>query len=45
VVWGGEPILLSRYTRTVLCTALVVISASATLLLDLPAPHIVYRAF
>jgi alginate O-acetyltransferase complex protein AlgI len=38
-------LLLSRYTRTVWCTALVVVSASLTLLLDLPAPHIVYRAF
>jgi D-alanyl-lipoteichoic acid acyltransferase DltB (MBOAT superfamily) len=37
--------LLSRYTRTVWCTALVVVSASLTLLLVLPAPHIVYRAF
>jgi alginate O-acetyltransferase complex protein AlgI len=42
---GGGALLLSRYTRTVWCTALVVVSASVTLLLNLPAPHIVYRAF
>jgi hypothetical protein len=42
---GGGPLLLSRYARTVWCTALVVVSASVTLLLNLPAPHIVYRAF
>jgi alginate O-acetyltransferase complex protein AlgI len=41
----AQAFLLSRYTRTVWCTALVVVSASLTLLLDLPAPHIVYRAF
>ncbi|HEY1931235.1 MAG TPA: MBOAT family O-acyltransferase [Acetobacteraceae bacterium] len=43
--WTDRPVLLSRYTRTVWCTALVLVTASATFILNLPAPHIVYRAF
>jgi hypothetical protein len=45
ITWCDQSVLLSRYTRTVWCTALVVVTASATALLDLPAPDIVYRAF
>lgn len=43
--WENQPVFLSRYTRTVWCTALVLVTASATFILNLPAPHIVYRAF
>lgn len=45
--WGSadRPLLMSRYTRTVWCTALILVTASATFILNLPAPHIVYRAF
>ncbi len=42
---GGEPLFASRYTRTVRCTALAVISVSVTTLLNLPAPDIVYGKF
>ena len=43
--WRQHRVLLSRYTRTVWCTALVLVTASATFIVNLPAPHIVYRAF
>jgi D-alanyl-lipoteichoic acid acyltransferase DltB (MBOAT superfamily) len=45
VALGSQPLLASRYARTVWCTVLAVVSASTTLLLNLPAPQIVYRAF
>lgn len=44
-MWQGHSVLLSRYTRTVWCTALALVTASATLIVNLPAPQIVYRAF
>jgi len=45
VTWSGHPVFLTRYVRTVWCTMLFVVFASATALLDLPAPELVYRAF
>ncbi len=44
-VWQGEPLLMSRYMRTVWVTALVLITTSTMALLNLPAPTIVYQAF
>jgi alginate O-acetyltransferase complex protein AlgI len=43
--WQQEPVLLSRYTRTVWDTALVVIAVATVMLLNAPAPDIVYKAF
>ena len=40
-----EPLLLSRYVRTVCCTALAVIAITTVLLLNAPAPDLVYKAF
>ncbi len=40
-----QPVVLSRYTRTVYATVLVVITVSAMALLQAPAPDIVYRSF
>jgi D-alanyl-lipoteichoic acid acyltransferase DltB (MBOAT superfamily) len=41
----NEPLLLSRYFRTVWGTALAVIAVVSALLLNAPAPDIVYKAF
>ncbi len=43
--WGGAPVVMSRYVRTAWLTALVVTAVSFTLLLNAPAPDIVYKAF
>ena len=43
--WRNTPIVLSRYTRTVWDTALVVIMAVVLNALSAPAPDIVYKAF
>jgi D-alanyl-lipoteichoic acid acyltransferase DltB (MBOAT superfamily) len=43
--WNQQPILLSRYTRTAWSTTLAVISAAVLLLLNTPAPDIVYKGF
>ena len=43
--WGSAPVLHSRYLRTIRGTALVVIAVSTLLLLNAPAPDIVYKAF
>jgi alginate O-acetyltransferase complex protein AlgI len=43
--WQSEPLLLSRYARTVWGTALVVIATATVMLLNAPAPEIVYKAF
>jgi len=43
--WDQEPIVLSRYTRTAWSTALLVVSVGAVLLLNMPAPQIVYKGF
>jgi hypothetical protein len=41
----GQPLLLSRYVRTIWSTALVVIALATVLLLNTPAPDIVYKTF
>jgi alginate O-acetyltransferase complex protein AlgI len=41
----SEPLLLSRYVRTVWNTALVVIAVATVMLMNAPAPEIVYKAF
>jgi D-alanyl-lipoteichoic acid acyltransferase DltB (MBOAT superfamily) len=43
--WENQPLLLSRYVRTVWDTALVVIALATVMLLNAPAPDIVYKAF
>lgn len=45
IEWNQTPVLLSRYTRTVWGTALVVITLATIMLLHAPAPEIVYKAF
>jgi D-alanyl-lipoteichoic acid acyltransferase DltB (MBOAT superfamily) len=40
-----QPILSSRYLRTIWGTALVVIAVAVVMLLNAPAPDIVYKAF
>jgi D-alanyl-lipoteichoic acid acyltransferase DltB (MBOAT superfamily) len=42
---GGDPLALSRYTRTVWNTAAAVIAIAVTLLMNAPAPELVYKAF
>jgi len=42
---GGVPLRSSPYVATAWCTALIVLTLSATAVLNAPAPHIVYRAF
>jgi D-alanyl-lipoteichoic acid acyltransferase DltB (MBOAT superfamily) len=39
------PFLTSRYMRTAWCTALIGITLSLTVVLNAPAPHIVYKGF
>lgn len=43
--WSGTPWVHSRYVRTAWATALSVITLSVAVLLDSPAPDIVYKAF
>jgi D-alanyl-lipoteichoic acid acyltransferase DltB (MBOAT superfamily) len=43
--WNGSPALLSRYSRIVCDTGLVVVSLVVMVLLNAPAPEIVYKAF
>ncbi len=43
--WNGVPVLTSRYTRTAWGTALAVIAIATLMLLNAPAPDIVYKAF
>jgi len=43
--WNHGPLLLSRYSLTVIDTALTVVSLVITVLLNAPAPDIVYKAF
>lgn len=45
VTRGGNPVVRSRYVRTAQLTALVVLTTVVTLLLNAPAPDIVYKAF
>ena len=42
---NGEPLLLSRYVRTVWDTAIAVIAVATVMLLNAPAPDLVYKAF
>jgi len=42
---SGEPLILSRYTRTVWNTAAAVIAVAVTMLMNMPAPELVYKAF
>ena len=42
---GGDPVVTSRYTRTVWDTALAVVTVAIVTLLNAPAPEIVYKAF
>jgi len=42
---GGAPVVTSRYVRTAWLTALVLVTVSVTVLLNAPAPDIVYKAF
>jgi len=42
---AGEPVLTSRYTRTVLSTVMAVTILVAAVILSAPAPHIVYKTF
>jgi len=42
---AGEPIILSRYTRTVWNTAAAVIAIAVMMLMNAPAPELVYKAF
>jgi alginate O-acetyltransferase complex protein AlgI len=42
---GGAPLAASPYAVTAWCTALIVLTLSATVVLNAPAPHVVYRAF
>jgi D-alanyl-lipoteichoic acid acyltransferase DltB (MBOAT superfamily) len=43
--WNGGPLILSRYVRTAWSTALGVVSLAVAVVLNAPAPEIVYKAF
>jgi D-alanyl-lipoteichoic acid acyltransferase DltB (MBOAT superfamily) len=45
VKWDGTPVVRSRYLRTAWVTALSVTTAVIIVLLDLPAPDIIYKTF
>jgi alginate O-acetyltransferase complex protein AlgI len=45
LAWGQTTVLRSRYLRTAWSTALVVVTVAIILLLDQPAPTIVYKSF
>lgn len=45
VCWNDSPILLSRYALTVYDAGLTVVSLVVVILLNAPAPDIVYKAF
>lgn len=45
VHWRNQVVLRSRYVRTAWCTALMLITVAAGLLLHQQAPEIVYKAF
>ena len=42
---AGEPVMASRYVRTALATAAIAVTVATTVLLNAPAPDIVYKAF
>jgi D-alanyl-lipoteichoic acid acyltransferase DltB (MBOAT superfamily) len=43
--FSGEPLVHSRYLRTVWDTAMAVVSIATVMLLNAPAPDLVYKAF
>ncbi len=43
--WGDAPAVRSRYVRTALDTAMVIVTVTLIILLDSPAPDIVYKTF
>jgi alginate O-acetyltransferase complex protein AlgI len=43
--WGGSPLVQSRYIRTAWNTALATICVTVIVILNAPAPEIVYKAF
>ena len=45
ITWAGHQVLLSRYARTMWNTALITVVAGVILLLNSPAPPIVYKSF
>ena len=45
ITWAGQRVLLSRYARTMWNTALITVVAGVILLLNSPAPPIVYKSF
>jgi hypothetical protein len=45
ITWAGHRVLLSRYARTMWNTALITVVTAAILLLNSPAPPIVYKNF
>ena len=45
VQWRGTPVVYSHYTRTAWNTALFVVAVTTIILLDSPAPDIVYKTF
>ncbi len=45
LTWGRAPVLRSRYVRTAWSTALVSVTVTVVVLLDSPAPDIVYKTF
>jgi len=45
VTWKQEPLVRSRYVRTAWDTSLLVVTLTSIVLLDSPAPDIVYKTF
>ena len=45
ITWAGQRVLLSRYVRTMWSTALITVVTGAIVLLNSPAPPIVYKSF
>jgi hypothetical protein len=41
----GQPLLSSRYIRTVWATVLAVVAITTVMLLNSPAPDIIYKTF
>jgi alginate O-acetyltransferase complex protein AlgI len=45
ITWKGDSVLTTRYVSTVFATAAMVVTAAVILLLNAPAPQIVYKTF
>ena len=45
VTWNEDPIVRSRYVRTAWGTALAVVTVAVIVLLESPAPDVVYKSF